>query len=98
MLMHKRQVKSELRMCLRQIWIEQYSLARELVCSIQGNRIEMVPVQAVDVNTNVRAREQGVGSRVVSVDGDRHLKETPCCVNVLDVVGRCERSDGFGSS
>ena len=31
-LMHKRQVKSELRMCLRQIWIEQYSLARELVC------------------------------------------------------------------
>src|SRR5262245_44979911 len=84
-------------MCLGQVRIKLDCLAGELASEIEGSRIEIISVQAIDVNDIVRICEQRVGACEVWIDPDRQVEETAGFVYVLHVEGGQQGSKSFGS-
>src|SRR5215510_1008297 len=58
----------ELRARLRQIGVELYGLARQLICPDEGSGIAIVAVQRVDPGGHVAKGQPSVGARVTWVD------------------------------
>src|SRR5262245_46287813 len=67
----------------RQIWIELYCLARELVRLVEGTGIEKVPINGVDPGCVASTRQNGVGAGIVRVYSKRLVDETSRFVKIF---------------